>query len=187
MYLASEFHSLVGRKHGKQFPNTQTNDPCAPKHTVRVEAQRDGERKSGKKKATGGRCLDHISETIRSAAPRGNWCLKLADTHSKLPFKLFELAFSFLGTCVLVYRSGLCGKRRFGSKQSVACPHVALADLARRIKCLTLDSYIHLVSSSDLFWQTYKGVLYAMLRWLRFNLIFKIKLFRGILITVGFF
>lgn len=58
-------------------------------------------------KATGGHCLDLISERIWSAVLRRNKYLKLTDTQ-QYTSKHFEIA--FLGTRVQLYKSGLCGK-----------------------------------------------------------------------------
>lgn len=130
VHLVCIFHSLVGCKQAKQPPNTQGNDPHPPRAASRPYLRKD-----------------RVSSGKRKLVPQTDW-------HSQqIPFKLFEL--SFLGTCVcvlvLLYWSGVQWQNAFelsfgslgGEDQSVAYPYVAFADLAWRIKCRTLDSYIH--------------------------------------------
>lgn len=164
VHLACTFHSLVGCKQAKQLPNTQANDPCWPEHTGWVqsgrhrEASREDVRVQKGYRGTASRPYlrnDTVGSAKRKPVPQPH-------RHSQqIALKLFEL--SFLGTRVLLYGSEFCGTKNslwtrfwelWRSKQSEAYPYVALADLAQRIKCLTPNSYIHLVSSSGIFWWT---------------------------------
>lgn len=96
LLLACTFHSLDGRKQTK----TVFQLSAWSKNTLDGWARRY----EGRKNLEGKHFLDHICGTTeRKLVPKTHW-------HCKLPWISLNLL-SFLGTCVLLYRSRLWGKR----------------------------------------------------------------------------